>query len=101
LILGSAPVTTTVLAAPDVAWLPASAVGEAIGPPSMGQEAWYTFTVSNIGNVTDTFALEVSGAAWETGFVQAGRAPIITQTGLLPPFSSQDVWVLVRPPQWT
>ena len=101
LILGSAPVTTTVLAAPGVAWLPASAGGEAIGPPSLGQEAWYTFTVSNIGNVTETFALNVSGAAWETSFAQAGRAPIITQTEPLPPFSGQEVWVWVRPPLWT
>ncbi|MBN1659261.1 MAG: S8 family serine peptidase [Anaerolineae bacterium] len=101
LILGSAPVTTTVLAAPGVAWLPTFAEEEAVGPPSLGQEAWYTFTVSNTGNVTDTFALSVSDAAWETSFVQAGRAPIITQTEPLPPFGSQVVRVLVRPPLWT
>ncbi|HSJ57094.1 MAG TPA: S8 family serine peptidase [Anaerolineae bacterium] len=101
LILGSAPVTTTALAVPGVAWLPTSAAGEAAGPPSLGQEAWYTFAVTNTGNVTDTFVLAAGGAAWETSFVEAGHAPIITHTRPLSPFSSQQVSVLVRPPLWT
>jgi uncharacterized membrane protein len=101
LVLGSAPVTTTVLAVPGVAWLPGSAEGVASGPPYLGQEAWYTFTVTNTGNVTDTLDLNVTDATWDTRFVLAGRAPIITQTAPLPPFSGQEVWVWVRPPLWT
>jgi subtilisin family serine protease len=101
LILGSAPVTTTVAAAPGVAWVPDVAAGEAIGWPSLGQEAWYTFTVSNVGNVTETYLLTVGDAAWDTSFVQASRAAVITQTGSLPPFGSQTVQVWVQAPPWT
>lgn len=101
LILGSAPVTTTVLAVPGAAWLPEVAAGMAEGIPAVGQEAWHTFTVSNTGNVTDVFVLSVSEAAWDTTFWDVGGSQQISQTDSLPPFSAQVVQVRVQSPLWT
>jgi hypothetical protein len=101
LILGSAPVTTTLVATPGVAWIPDIVAGDAIGLPSVGQEAWYTLTVTNTGNVTEVFALSVSDAAWDTSFLILDDTQEVTETEPLSPFSGQAVQVRVQAPPWT
>jgi len=103
LIVGSAPVTTTATAVPDVAWVPKASEGttRSVSPAELGYEAWYTLTVTNSGNVTQAFDLNVTGAAWDTTFVQGARAPFITQTLPLSPYSGQEVRLWVQVPLWT
>jgi hypothetical protein len=101
LILGSAPVTTTVIAVPGVAWLPDEALRQATGLPSAGQEAWYTLAVTNTGNVIDVFGLSVADANWDTSFWDAGRSTMITETSALSPYGGQVVQARVQVPPWT
>jgi hypothetical protein len=50
----------------------------------------YTFTLTNLGNVTDTFELEVSGAwtatlsAGDTGALGVGESVVVTVTVMIP-----------------
>ncbi len=80
--------TTVAAAAPAF-----SVVGVMDAAARPGEVATYTLGLENVGNVTDTYALALSGSAWPASF-----SPPLTQTDALPPAASLLFQVAVTVP---
>lgn len=68
-------------------------VGDAAAAARPGEVATYTLGLENAGNVTDTYALALSGGDWPASF-----SPPLTQTDALPPAASFSFQVVVTVP---
>lgn len=81
----------TTIAAAAPAFSVVGVTGAAARP---GEVATYTLGLENVGNVTDTYALALSGSAWPASF-----SPPLTQTDALPPAASLLFRVVVTVPE--
>lgn len=81
-------VTTTAAAAPAF-----FVDGDTSAAARPGEVATYTLGLENVGNITDTYALALSGSAWPARF-----SPPLTQTEALPPAASLLFQVVVTVP---
>ncbi len=66
---------------------------------SSGDTVVYTFTITNLGSNSDSYALTVSGNSWPTEIWNATQTAKISTVGPLAPGGSVDITILVIVPE--